>query len=137
VVVPSIGTKLNKEGINNYWGTIAGSGMTALWTDYLNYPYASSADTSVVSNPIDLSNSNIYGAKLDFNVSCDTEARTSDWKDYLTLSVYDGVNWVELDKFDETKLGDELFHPEEYDLLPYLNGQFKFKFNWKTDAQKQ
>lgn len=134
VAPPEIGTKLTKEGTDNYWGTTDMSGTHALWGDYLNTPYLSNQATSVKTETFNLASDVYSTAKVNFNVSCDTEPRNPDYTDYMILSVYDGSAWHELEKLDEDRFGDELFHEVETDLTPYLNSQLQLKFSWITNA---
>lgn len=135
VTPPEIGLQLTKEGDDNNWGTVKMDSINALWSDYLNFPYHSSTNSAVVSSEIDLSSSTMIDSELYFQIACDTEPRTSAWKDYVILSLYDGNNWIEAARYDETALGDELFHPISVDLKSYQNAHFRFRLTWIADDQ--
>lgn len=130
VTAPDFGNKFTSEGDNNFWGTVDSNGTNYLWTDYLNTPYLSNANSSLVSSSMDLSGK---AAELSFNISCDTELRDSDWKDYLTISGFDGLAWNEIARYDETSLGNEDYHNEIVQLSSFANTDFKFKLTWITD----
>jgi len=131
VTAPDLGDKFTPEGENNFWGTFDGNGTNYLWSDYLNIPYLADSNSSLVSSPTDLS---AKTANLTFNISCDTELRTSEWKDYVIISGFDGTDWNEIARYDETSLGDEDFHNQEIDLSSFSNSDFKFKLTWITDS---
>lgn len=130
----TIGSKLLWEGSNNYWGVVQAGNNKILWSDYLNAPYLDNVENSVVSTATDMSDSKIVSASIDFNISCDTEPRVSDWTDYVSLSIFkDGV-WTEINKYDETLFGDESFHSVNEDITSYKSNGLKFKFTWKTNG---
>ena len=134
ISTPNFGNKFTTEGDSNFWGTVDANGTNYLWTDYLNTPYLGNANTSLVSIPVDLSNQTANSIVLSFNISCDTELRDSNWKDYLAISGFNGLSWTELARYDETALGNEDFHNENIQLTSFKNNDFKFKLNWITDG---
>ncbi|MFA4996329.1 MAG: dockerin type I domain-containing protein [Patescibacteria group bacterium] len=129
-----IGPNLIWEGNNNYWGVVKAGDNNILWSDYLNTPYLDDVENSVVSIATDMSDAKIVSASIDFNISCDTEPRVSEWTDYVSLSILkDGV-WTEINKYDETLFGDELFHNVSENITDYKSDNLKFKFTWKTNG---
>lgn len=130
----SVGVQLTQEGANNFWGVVAAGDNNILWSDYLNIPYLDNANNSVVSNTINLGIDPTVTSNIIFNMSCDTELRTDTWKDYVSLNVYDGNAWTEINKYDETLFGDEEFHNVSENVSAYNNTNFKFKFTWVTNT---
>ena len=109
-------------------------------------PYDSDAYTWLeLSNSIDLSDSEISGATLNFTIWCDTPPAPIVWQDYIQTAYYNGV-WNNAERYDEDKIkldGGSAWTDSGYDgyykiysedISNYLSNDFKFSFDWHTDS---
>jgi len=126
-ISPDIGDQFAPEGVDNNWGTAGG----VVWTDLFNWPYVPDADTSIVSDPINLTGKS--AATLSFLIDCDTEPAYPYWYDYTELYVRrtSSSSWVSLGRFDEERLPD--YFLASVALTPYMSSEMQIKFNWVTD----
>ena len=134
VFEPDIGDQFALEGVDNNWGT--GGGF--IWTDLPNFPYVPDANTSIVSDPIDLTGKS--AATLSFDAYCDTEPADPFWFDYVEVYARrtSTSSWVSLKRFDEDRLSGLFLDPYWYenisvDINPYISSETQIKFNWVTD----
>jgi subtilisin family serine protease len=134
VIEPDIGDQFAPEGVDNNWGTAGGF----IWTDLPNFPYAPGADTSIVSDPIDLTGKS--AATLSFIAYCDTEPADPFWFDYVEVYARrtSTSSWVSLRRFDEDRLGLVLppygVEVISIPIIPYISSETQIKFNWVTDG---
>lgn len=109
-------------------------------------PYEADAWTWMMStNTVDLSNSNIKGATLDFTIWCDTPPAPVYWQDYIETQHYSNGAWSFSSLYDEDQIKYDKGSPwtdsghEGYyknyteDISDHLSDDFAFAFIWSTD----
>lgn len=121
------------ENFGSAWGKVA-------YGDNFG-PYADNADTTLMSDTFDLSDTKI--ADFWFMTACNTTPDDVNWHDYMALEVSgdNGATWSEISRWDESALGgatkdgyatgrflvDELDHS-------FYTAAFKYRFRWVTDG---
>ena len=127
VTPPSIGSNFTQSG-SNTWGTYQYPGDKVVYGD-LQYPYRNNTNSYLNSGTYNLTG--VTGAYIDFYYQCTAEIISYD---YLTFEVYNGSGWVELDRFGSIIDNTVVYDTVTYNVSPYINSNFKFRFLWHTDG---
>ncbi|MDD5567370.1 MAG: S8 family serine peptidase [Patescibacteria group bacterium] len=122
-------TVFSESGSNSYWLTAATvGGDIKAWADSASEPYQNNANGYITSEAMDASAQSTVILQYDYAVEAEYEADCL--YDYLSVQVYDGGSWEEVEYY----CGDLDYGENTIDITQYKNANLRVRFQWVTDA---